>query len=225
LRENLENNMKIHAKPIIALACGAILICGSFCQTTQAKGMLNESGDSTLADVNGAATGPEALTVSWSVVETAPSDYVYTYTVNNPADDVLLGGPNAGSPEIVDFFSVDFNTLVTGAVVSGPTGGTGSGVAAGGVSWGLDTPVVNPGTTSGPLSFDSELPPSPGDATANDSNPPAPWASFPDGQVVPVPGTGNFPVPDSTNSMALLAGVLLLLPFGSAMRKKAGSGY
>jgi hypothetical protein len=210
--------MKIRTKPIAALGCGALLLALLPCQTAQA--LLDESGTSTLADTTVTVTASEPITVSWSVVETAPSDYVYSYMVNNPAGDVLLNedGLPTTTPEIVDSLSVGFDTTVAGAVTSTPTGL--SGVAADGVNWFL-YPVVGPDTSSVWLSFDSDLPPSPGNASAE----PAPWASYPGGDAVPVPGTGNFSVPDSTDTMTLLAGVLLLLPFGAAMRKKTSSVY
>jgi len=203
-----------------ALVSGAILLSGVLCQTAQAQGLLNESGASILADVNGTATGPEALTVSWSVVENAPSDYTYTYTVNNPSGDVLLPGSYApGTSEIVDSFSLDFNAALPDAVVSGPIGGNSAfNFGAYGLYWVLSPDVVRAGTSSGLLSFQSELPPSPGNASASDDSPPSPWAS-PNGSPVPVPGTGNFSVPEPATTTLLALTALLLLPFGSTSRK------
>jgi hypothetical protein len=212
--------MKNQTKPIVALGCGAILLAVMPCQTTQAA-LLDISGTSILADLNGTGTAspPEALTISWSVIEDVSDVYTYTYYINNPAHDVVLSDD---LPEIVGVFGVSFNILNPHAVVGGPSGADGSFYAPGfGVSWNYSSPDNVPaGSTSGPLTFESDLPPSPGDASASDANPPSPWASSPNGQQVPVPGTGNFSVPDSMNTMALLAGVLLLLPFEFAMRKK-----
>jgi hypothetical protein len=132
--------------------------------------------------------------------------------VNNPA----------GDSESVDSLSIGFG--ITGVVVSSITGGNFSGEDpdGDGVSWFLYDPAVAPGASSGWLTFDSDLPPSPGSAQSEIS----PWYASSTGvNAVPVPGTGNFSVPDSTNTMTLLAGVLLLLPFGAAMRKKASSVY
>jgi hypothetical protein len=56
-----------------------------------------------------------------------------------------------------------------------------------------------------------------GNASASDDNPPSPWASSPDGQPVPIPN-----VPDSMNTMALLAGTLPLFLF--VMKKNAKLG-
>jgi hypothetical protein len=203
--------MKRQAKlTIAALASATILLGGSLCQTSQAV-LLNESGTSVLADVLGANTGNEALTVDWSVVENASLIYTYTYTIYNPSGDVQLpGSASPGSPEVVDAFTVGFDTTVPGAFLSGTqTGGVldqNNGV--GGLTWIMS--AVPAGGNSGPLSFESLLLPTMGDANAADANPPSPWASNPDGQEVPIPGATA--VPDSMNTMAALAGALLLLP-------------
>ena len=213
--------MKIHAKPIVALVSGAIGLPGLLCQTVKLNPcLLNESGTSILADAFHTATGPEALIISWSVVENASDVYTYSYTVNNPAGDVLLPGSYApGTPEIVDSFSLDFNAALPNAVVSGPIGGNSAfNFGAFGLYWVLYPDVVKAGTSSGQLSFQSELPPSPGNASASDDSPPSPWAS-PNGSPVPVPGTGNFSVPEPATTTLLALTALLLLPFGSTIRK------
>ena len=185
-----KRSMKIHPKTIIALAAGAILLSGVLDQTAQAV-LLNESGTSILADSLGANTGPEALPISWSVVENASLIYTYTYTVNNPVGDVVLNntGTPTSTPEPVDAFSVGFDTTAGGAYISGSqTGGLfdeNNGTA--GLFWLLVS--VNPGTSSGPLSFQSDQPPTLGNANAQDANPPSPWSSNPNGQQVPVPIT------------------------------------
>jgi hypothetical protein len=211
--------MKMHKKPLIALVSGPILLAGLLCQTAHAATVMVETNTAVLADILGANTGPEALTVGYSVTKDTISDiYTYTYTVNNPAGDVILGGADAGQPEILDLFSVDFNASVLGAVLGTPTGGTfGENNGIFGISWFLLTPNVAAGANSGPLSFESLDAPIMGDASASDANPPSPWDSSPDGNPVPVPF-----VPDSTSTMPLLAGMMLLLPFGSVLKKKAG---
>jgi hypothetical protein len=183
---NHTNRLPRHPKTIVALAVGAILLCGLLGQTAQAQLLLNESGTSILADSFGTATGPEALTVSWSVVENVSLVYTYSYSVNNPAGDVNL---NNGSPEPVDAFSVGFDTTAPGAYIIGSqTGGVfDENNGHGGLFWAFA--AVNPGTSSGPLSFLSDLPPTLGNANAQDANPPSPWSSYPDGQQVPVPLT------------------------------------
>src|ERR1017187_7359346 len=112
--------MKIYSKPLVVLALGAILIAGLRCQTTQAQEvLLNESGSSVLADALGANTGPEAITVFWSVVENVSLVYTYTYSVSNAVGDVVLdnhGNPTS-TPEIVDAFSVGFDTTQPGAYI------------------------------------------------------------------------------------------------------------
>jgi hypothetical protein len=185
-------------------------------QTAQAN-LLNISGTSTLADVNGTATPPEALTVSWSVVENVSSVYTYTYVINNPAGDVLLPGSYApGLPEIVDSFTVDFNAAAPGALVSGPTGAiVDLDLGTRGLFWFIAPPIAA-GASSGPLSFTSDDAPTWGNASAADANPPSPWSSSPAGQPVPVP---SLAAPDSFSTAALLAGMLPLLALG--LRKKA----
>jgi hypothetical protein len=178
-----KRSMKIHPKTIVALAVGAMLLSGLLGQTAQAV-LLNESGTSILADSLGTATGPEALTVSWSVVENVSLVYTYSYSVNNPVGDVNL---NNGSPEPVDSFSVAFDTTAPGAFITGSQTGGGFDLnnGASGLFWAFAP--VNPGTSSGPLSFESDQPPTLGNANAQDANPPSPWSSNPDGQQVPVP--------------------------------------
>ena len=186
-----KRSMKIHPKTIIALAAGAILLSGLLGQTAQAQLLLNESGTSILADSLGANTGPEALPISWSVVENASLIYTYTYTVNNPVGDVVLDntGTPTSTPEPVDAFSVGFDTTAPGAyIMNSQTGGVfdeNNGPV--GLFWLLGS--VNPGTSSGPLSFQSDRPPTLGNANAQDANPPSPWSSNPNGQQVPVPIT------------------------------------
>ena len=182
--------MKIHPKTFLVLVAEAILLSGLLSQPVQAIVAITnvESGTSILADSLGTATGPEALTVSWSVdqVDLPGGTYYYYYTVNNPAGDVNL---NNGSPEPVDAFTVAFDTTAPGAFISGSQTGGGFDLNNGpsGLFWAF-TPV-NPGTSSGVLSFQSDLPPTLGNANAQDANPPSPWSSNPNGQQVPVPLT------------------------------------
>jgi hypothetical protein len=203
--------MKRHAQPIGALLSGAILLPGLLCQPAQAQtGLLNESGTSILADVNGTASGSEALTVSWWVVENSPADYTYTYIVNNPVGDVLLPGSySPGSPEIFDAFSITFDASYPGAITSTPTGGsTANNLGAFGLYWTM-SPGVQPGNNSGPLSFQSAMPPVMGNASASDDNPPSPWSSSPYGQMVPVPDPpAAVPEPPILVLLAMAAGWL-----------------
>jgi len=180
---------------------------------------LNESGTSTLADAFGTASGPEALTVNWSVVEVA-NIYTYSYTVNNPLGDVLLNpqtGQPTGTSEIVDFFAVTFDTTAPGAYLANsqnqPTGTFALNNGVDGLAWAFT--AVPAGTNSPTFTFESDLPPVNGDASAQDANPPSPWSSFPDGQPVPVPG----PVPDSASTVLLLGGTLLSFRIWPALRR------
>ncbi len=194
-------------KPIAAVAVGAVLLSGMLCPAARAQGLLNESGTAILANAFGTATGPEALTVDWSVVESASDVYTYSYTIENPAGDVVLksDGSPTSTPEIVDDFSVSFDATVAGAYVpSSQTGGTyqqNNGVI--GLFWAFD--AVNPGGSSPTLSFESDLPPALGNANASGEPPPSPWASVPSGQQVPVPSV----VPEPP-TFILMAGTLLL---------------
>ena len=211
--------MKKHGKIIAAMACGMVWISGIFCQTTQAQDvLLNESGTSVLANTFGMNTGPEALIVSWAVVENNSDVYTYSYVVNNPLGDVLLNnnGTPTSNPEIVDAFAVVFDTTFAGAYVPGSqTGGSGNqNNGTSGLFWSFT--AVNPNTSSPILSFESDLPPTLGNANAQDANPPSPWSSIPNGQQVPVPAV---PEPPTT---VLLAGTLLLLPFRSALLRVIG---
>ena len=206
--------MKIYSKPLVVLALGAILIAGLRCQTAQAQEvLLNTSGSSVLADALGANTGPEAITVFWSVVENVSSVYTYTYSVSNAVGDVVLdnhGNPTS-TPEIVDAFSVGFDTTQPGAyIMNSQQGGLyDANNGSAGLFWAFAG--INPGTVSGPMSFQSDLPPVSGNANAQDRNPPSPWSSNPDGQPVPVPGA--VPEPPATILLALAS----LLPFRSRL--------
>jgi hypothetical protein len=187
--------MKTRPINITALTAGAILLSALLGKTAQAT--------SVLADVLGTDSGPEALPISWSVVENASLVYTYSYTVNNPAGDVLL---NNGTPEVVDAYSVSFDTTAPGAyIASSQLGGlTDLNNGTAGLFWAF-TPI-SPGASTSPLSFQSDLPPVMGNAGAQDANPPSPWSSSPNGQQVPVPGV----VPEPTTLSMLLAGSGLL---------------
>jgi hypothetical protein len=200
---------------LVALASGAILLAGFACQTVQAA-PLDETGSSYLSDAFGSGSGSsESLTVSWSVVEDLSGIYTYTYTIDNPAGDVLLNndGSPTTTPEVVFNYSVGFDTTAPGAYVLGSISGGAFDLNNGvdGLTWNFT--AVSAGNNSPALSFESDLPPTMGDADALGDNPPSPWSSYPNGQEVPVPE----PVPDSMNTLALLAGMLLLLRFRPAL--------
>ncbi len=186
-----------------------ILLAGLFCQTAQAV-LLHESGTAVLADNLGATTGPDALIVDWSVDENAALVYTYTYTVDNPVGDSTA----------FSSFSVGFDTTQPGAFVAGSQTGGALDLNNGALGLDWDFAAVQPGANSGPLSFESTLLPMMGDANASGGiTPPSPWSSNPDGQEVPVPETS---VPDSMNTLAALAGVLLLLPLRAAWNVRHG---
>jgi hypothetical protein len=199
----------------IVLACGAVLLSSLTGQTAKADLIQTVlTGSAVMADSQGTSTGAEALTVNYSVTKDVnTSVYTYNYTVFNPPGDIVLP---SGPTEEFDVFSVGFSTTLPGALVGGSlNGGVYNSSTAGGVTWYM-YPAIYAGSNSGVLSFASDLPPVPGTATAQDSNPPSPWSTYPFGSPVPVPG-----VPDSANTMALLGGVMLLLLFRSILRKQA----
>lgn len=196
--------MKRWVKHVIVVAAGAILLSGFIGQTAQAT--LVESGTAIMADGNGSTAAPEALVVSYSVDDTA-GIYTYSYNVSNPALDQILAGPNEGRSEEFSVFSVTFNTTPLGAILGAASGGAYDPIASGGVEWNF-YPAIYAGSSSGYLTFQSDFAPEFGDAGAQDSNLPSPWTG-----VVPVPAT-----PDSTNTMFLLGGMMLFLPF---LKKKA----
>jgi hypothetical protein len=208
--------MKTCVKPIVALAAGAILLTGALCQTARAQNIVVESDLTpsilapTPAPPGGYAVNPqEYLSVAWEVTENlSDSVYTYYYDVSNPSGDVLYNsdGSLGTTLEDVAYFSVDFPT--TGNYVPGTIHGGGAvQFTANTIEWLVNIPA---GGTSGVLQFDSDIPPTLGNATSSDSAAPAPWTSAnPDGTLVPVP----VPEPATTTLLALTA--LLLLPFRS----------
>lgn len=207
--------MKERTKPSVASVAGVILLFGLLCQRTQAQGIV-DLGTSVLADAFGTASGPEALLVSWSVVESGSDVYTYTYVVNNPLGDVLLnnnGSPTL-SPENVDAFSVGFDTTVAGSYIPGSqVGGTSGQVNDSGLFWSFTG--IEPNSASPELSFESDSPPTMGNANAQDSNLPSPWSSFPNGGQVPVPTA----VPEPTTMTLFALTALLVFPFRLMTRK------
>jgi hypothetical protein len=198
--------MKNNAKSIIALP-GAVALAGLLCQTAPAQLVIDPLTTVVLADAFGTATGPEAVTITTEVTETA-GVYTYSYIVNNPSGDVLLNanGSPTSTPESVDAFSVSFNTTAPGAFVPGSqTGGVyDSNNLVGGLFWAFD--AINAGNSGPTLSFVSDEPPTLGNANAQDANPPSPWSSAPNGQQVPVPS--DVPEPATMTLLALTALVL-----------------
>jgi hypothetical protein len=201
--------MKTRKKPIVALASEAVLLAGLFCQTASAQSVVvGTPGSSILANAFGTSSGPEALSVSWLVTQSGPI-YTYFYQVNNPAGDVILNnnGSPTGTPEVVDAFSIAFDTTVLGAYISGTQAGGSSDQnnGASGLFWSFAS--VSPNSSSATLSFESDLPPTLGNANAQDANPPSPWSSSPFGQQVPVPAVVPEP---ATTAMFAFSGLLLL---------------
>jgi hypothetical protein len=202
--------MKMQLKPIVALASGAILLFGAFCQTSQAQ-----TNIIVLPDVNG-NTGDTALTVETVVTEDlSDSVWTYNYQISNPS----------GDPASVTSFTADFNAGYAGlggdAVLPGTLTGGAFALNGGfnGVTW-FESPSVAPGSTSGTLQFQSDFGPTTGNADANGSeNPPSPWASDSPASQILVPNTPSvIPEPATTT---LLAMTLLLVAFRPGLLKKA----
>lgn len=211
--------MRSRTKPLLAWISGAIALPALLGQTAHAGGLLDEAGKSVLADVFGSSSGPEALVVTWSVVENACDIYTYSYTVNNLTGDVLLNneGQPTSTPEIVDSYSLSFDTTAPGAYLpSSQAGGLiNQNKGVNGLFWAFAP--VQLGNHNSVLSFESDMPPTSGAASASDADPPSPWTSLPDGQFVPVPD-GPEAVPEPTTAALAGLAVLVLIP----LRKRAG---
>jgi hypothetical protein len=189
-----------------------------------AQSLLDISGSSllapSLAPVGGYAENPqEYLVVSWSVVEDASDIYTYSYSIKNPAGDVLLNssGVPTSTLEIFDSFSVDFNLATPGAYRPGTIGGAAfQEVNDIDLAW-FFSPSVPAGSTGPTVSFESDLPPSFGNANASDAVPPSPWSSIgPGGQLVPVPAAVPLPEPPGVALLGIAG--LLLLNFRRSLR-------
>jgi hypothetical protein len=218
--------MKTATKLVILVASGAVLLCGALCGTVHAQSTLIESGSSilspSLAPTGGYASNPqEYLNVGWMVVESGSGVYTYSYTVQNPAGDVILNstGGLTSTPEIADSFSIDLNTAIPNAYLPGTqTGGAFQEVNTIGLAW-FFYPSISAGSTGPTVSFQSDLPPIMGNGSADGGVPPGPWSTVSlSGQEVPIP---NAPIgvaePTTTALFALTA--LLLLPFRAVARR------
>jgi len=179
----------------LALIAATILLSGLFCQTVQSQSVIT-NGTATLGPTSG-GSGNE-LSVAYTVTDN-DGVYTYDYTVNNPSTDT----------GVVTSFEVGFDTSPLGAVDPTSVGDSGPQISAPGVqSVGVDWyPIIGVGDSE-TLWFQSDEPPTLGNANANGNNPPGPWAStLPGGQQVPVPYL--IPEPATTS---LLAMTLLALP-------------
>jgi hypothetical protein len=219
--------MKTPSTPVIVLV-GTVLLNVVVCQAGHAQGLLNESGRATVnplpAPTGGYGANPqEYLAVSWSVVENASKIYLYSYTVQNPAGDVLVtpAGGLTATPATFDTFSVDFNTTPSGKYLPGSiAGGSLQQVNTSDLVWSFNSPV-SPGASAPTVSFQSDFAPTYGYANAANPNQPSAWASvLESSQEIPVPDPPNAVPEPAPVSLFALAG-LLFLPVGFAMREKA----
>jgi hypothetical protein len=211
--------MKIHTAPVIP--CVILLSVAHF-QSARAQSLFHESGTSILAPstppVGGLALNPqEYLTVAWTVNEADNDIYTYSYTVENPAGDVLLT-PTKGlttTPEVFDAFSVDFNTTEPGAYLAGTqTGGAFQEANTVDLAWFLNPEV--PAGSSVTVSFESDFGPTLGNANAQDAVPPSPWSSVSlNGQPVPVP----LPLPEPSCTVLLTLAGLMAWPGRTSWRR------
>jgi hypothetical protein len=211
--------MRNALKPTIFRSAAVLLTIAALGQTARATPLLNESGTALLAPVvappGGFASNPqEYLPVAWTVVENASLVYTYSYTVQNPANDVILTGSGGLSttPEIVDQFTVDFNTTAPGTFIPGSQmGGSTLLPTAIDLGWTF-SPAIQAGASGPTVSFESDNPPTLGNASADDAVPPAPWSSVsPSGTQLPVPVTT--PEPSTTALLAVAIGLLALFRF------------
>jgi len=199
------------------MAAAVVFFLGIAASTAHAQTIIT-NGTSFLSDV--LASGPmsqESLVVNWEVTLSS-GIYTYTYSISNRPGDVLLNsmGQPTMTPEIVDSYSVAFNTTYPGAYISGSiAGGAFDQDNHVDLSWAFT--AVNPGTTSAVFSFESDLPPTMGTANASDANPPSPWSSVPNGQLVPVP----MEVPEPSTWMLLISGSVAFLPVRRTVRQFA----
>jgi hypothetical protein len=197
------------------VAAGIVAVWGVTLGTSYGQGLLNESGSSLLAPsiapTGGHASNPqEYLSVGWSVVENASDIYTYSYTLQNPAGDVILNssGGLTATPEIYNGFSVNFDTTLTGAYLPGTqTGGVFQQANTVGLSW-FFNPSVSAGSTGPTVTFQSDLAPT---LTSASANGPVPWSSLlPSGQEVPAPGLSlSVPEPSTFGLMAMTGLVAL----------------
>jgi hypothetical protein len=158
----------------------------------------------------GSVPAQEFVSINSTVTPVGGGQYLYQYILSNPAGDEIMnsdGSLQAGSSEVVDYFAVSFNTAAPGALVGGPFGGAyASQNGSSGIFWLFND--VLPGSSSAPLSFYSDYPPTTGNAQALDSSAPSPWSSVnAGGQPVLVPNTLS-PVPEPGTLVLLsLAGL------------------
>ncbi|MGP8200228.1 MAG: hypothetical protein ACLQU4_12080 [Limisphaerales bacterium] len=207
--------------PITVLATATALLQMALCQKAYSNGRLDEAGVSILAPAvtpaGGFAADPqEYLRVSWLVVENASDVYTYSYTVQNPTGDVHLNGNGTSgtTPEAFNFFFVDFNTTLPGAYVSGSQSGTSlRKFSSDELAW-FFAPGIGAGSSSTTVSFESDLPPTWGRATAGDIASRPPWSAvFEWGAELPVPGiasvSGTTAIPEpTTTELMFVAGSL-----------------
>jgi hypothetical protein len=195
--------MKTQSKPIVALASGALLLCGVLCQSAHAQAIILGPTTVDLADVNGTDSGPDALPVTYEVTQFTSGPYTGLY------DYSYIVSPSAAEPAYVLGFEVEFNAAYSGAVVGTPTGGLASQNSEySGITWAT---FIAPGETpdaNDTLTFMSDQAPILGNANASGSAAPGPWASAPDGQQVAVPYTPAVPEPATTSLLAMA----LLIP-------------
>lgn len=154
------------------------------------------------SDLGSSSSPGNLIQINWEVsTALGPNVYLYEYQVVNPPTDTTT----------VDFFNVSFNAI-PGLNVLASGGGLFSQIVPGtGVDWnfgplqpGTSTGALNP-SGAGALWFTSPDAPTLGNANAQDSNPPSPWASTsPGGQQVAIPN-----VPDGGLTVAFVGFALV----------------
>jgi len=204
--------MRTNSKPILILS-GAILLLGAFCQPTQAQGIVAGTMTDALilgSTVEANSTATDITVDSW--VTLTGSIYTYDYIINDPTT-VPVGN-----------FSVSFNASNPTEYIPGTqTGGIiNENNGASGLGWVIS---VSAGGHSGTLSFQSDDAPTLFNGNASGSGgQPSPWASSSSPTVGGQPFLGQelfvpSPVPEPSTT-ALLAGLLIFLPFRSNLLNK-----
>ena len=177
-------------------------------------------GPGTAAMTSSADSGATQISVDYEVLQdTSTLTYYYLYQITPSAnssgvEDFAVSMNTVFSSPVVLSSSFISGTLHVTDIVAGGTTDTnwlpGGSSSALNVNWNnslFPHQILMPGDQSIVLGFSSLIQPTWGNGQAQDSVPPSPWSTFAAGTLIPVP------VPEPTT---MIAGALLLLPFGAS---------